>query len=81
VVVNGFVQISAAETTTPGYVSMAQDSTSFMAMNTAYSQEKWYRPSAATEKARINAVKAHSRVNLPGGSWYNPPISTNLSQP
>ena len=42
VVVNGFVQISVAKTTTPGYVSMAQDSTSFARMNTAYSQEKSY---------------------------------------
>jgi len=81
VVVNGFVQISAAETTTPGYVSMAQDSTSFMQMNTAYSQEKWYCPTASAEKAAVIAGKAHSRVNLPDGTWYNPPISTNLSQP
>jgi hypothetical protein len=83
-VVNGFVQISVAKQTTLGYVSMAQDSTSFMPMNTAYSQDKCEchaRARFAGENAGINGLKPHSRVNLPGGSWYNPPISTNLSQP
>jgi len=83
-VVNGFVQISVAKKTTLGYVSMAQDSISFMPMNTAYSQDKceWLtRAGFAGENGGINGLKPHSRVNLPGCNWYNPPISTNLSQP
>ena len=40
-VVNGFVQISAGQTVALDYVSMAQDSISFMQSNTAYSQEKY----------------------------------------
>ncbi|MCS3608024.1 hypothetical protein M2386_002989 [Erwinia rhapontici] len=41
-VVNGFVQISAGQTVALDYVSMAQDSTSFIQANTAYSEEKYH---------------------------------------
>ncbi|WP_338564693.1 hypothetical protein [Erwinia sp. E_sp_W01_6] len=55
------MQISVAKKTTLGYVSMAQDSTSFIHMNTAYSQDKCYcqaQAQFATENAAIKKGKA-----------------------